>query len=914
MADRIALSRFRPVAVATAIALALLVVIAAAAPRASAESPIYQFEVSPSTIKAGAHPNVHTLIWVGNRFTQHVPAPSCDCQDAKDMKVELPTGVIGDPHAAPTCTAADFANLVCAPESQIGSAVISVNAEKPGSSGFGVMGVYNLDPHPGEAGLLGFNIPLLKFPIFLAINPRTESDYGLEVTVTNITHVLPLAFIEMDLWGVPSSPENDVNRLPAGWEPFFDGTNPPTPSNAPQLPFIDNPTTCESPSLTASVQVVAYDRGVSNAEVSFPAPTGCDQLSFNPSLYAQPTTTATDTASGMDVDLKVPQETSPSVPSPSEIRATTVTLPPGFTINPNAADGKTACTDSEARIGTREAAACPENAKVGTLSIDSSALPAPIPGYIYLGSPKPGDRYRLILVANGFNVHVKLAGSAITDPQTGRITVSFPDLPQTPFSDFNMHFFGSERGLLATPPKCGTYAVTSTFTPWDSALSEQTSTQFFNLGSGPGGNPCPSESRPFTPAFHAGVGDKTAGLHAPFSLTLTRPDGNQDLAALNVTAPPGLAATLAGVPYCPESALAAAAAPDSSGVAESASPSCPAASQIGIASAGAGAGAHPVYLPGRVYLAGPYKGAPLSLAVITPAVSGPYDLGNVVVRAALHIDPTSGRITAVSDPLPQIVAGIPLRLRYLMVNLNRPGFTINPTNCDPFAVNAEVFGDQGAMASPATPFQIADCRDLGFGPKLSLGLSGGVNRRGHPAIHAHLRAPEGDANISRVEVTLPSTSLLDQANIASPCTRPQLAANACPDSTRIGTAVADSPLLANPLSGPVYLVTSSHRLPDILVALHGQVDITLRARVDQSGHGLRTTFENVPDLPVTDFRLDLEGGPKKGLIINSVSMCGAKSRATVRMVGQNNGRDNSAVPLSAKCPKGGRHGKRGSGR
>jgi hypothetical protein len=390
-----------------------------------------------------------------------------------------------------------------------------------------------------------------------------------------------------------------------------------------------------------------------------------------------------------------------------------VTLPVGFSINPNAADGKVACSDAEARIGTREAAQCPENAKVGTVSVDSSALPAPIPGYIYLGTPKPGDRYRLILTASGFNVNVKLPGSVDADSLTGQLTVSFQDLPQTPFSNFNMHFFGSERGLLATPPECNdAFPVESTFTPWDSALSEQASTQFFGVHSGPGLSPCPGAARPFAPSASAGVADKTAGLHAPFSLSLDRSDGDQNLAALNVTTPPGFAATLAGVPYCSDAALAAMAAPEASGRAELDAPSCPLASQIGVASAGAGAGTHPVYLPGRVFLAGPYRGAPLSLAVVTPAVTGPYDLGNVVVRAALFVDPTTARITAVSDPLPQILGGIPLRLRSILINLDRPNFTLNPTNCDSFAVGTEVFGTQGGSASLPTHFQIANCRDL----------------------------------------------------------------------------------------------------------------------------------------------------------------------------------------------------------
>ena len=713
-------------------AIAAVVLAAALAPgRAAAGSPIYQFEVKPSTTQAGGHPNIDTLIWVGNRYTQHIPPPTCDCQDPRDINVEMPPGVIGNPHATPTCTAADFSNEACPPETQVGAATISVNAEPPGTSGFGVIAIYNLEPHPGDAGLVGFSFPLLHFPVFQEINSRTESDYGLDVTTVNITHVLPLAFIEERLWGVPAASENDGERLPTGWDSFLEGQAPPTPSNATEEPFLDNPTTCDQQNLVANLNVASYDKGVTHATSAFPATTGCDQLSFNPSLYAQPTATATDTPSGLDVDLQVPQQTSPKVPSPSEIRGATVNLPPGFTINPNAADGKSACSNTDASIGTRLEAQCPEGSKVGTLSVNSSALPGPIPGYIFLGTPLPGDRYRLILTANGYNVHVKLVGSAFADEQTGQVTVSFQDLPQTPFSDFNMHFFGSERGLLATPTQCGTYGVSSTFTPWDSGISEQTSSQYFSLGSGPGGSGCPGTVRSFSPSFRAGVADRTAGQHSPFSITLDRRDGEQDLVGLDVTAPLGLSATLAGVSYCPDSTLSVVSAA-ASGLAELANPSCPASSRIGTSSTAAGAGDHPVFLSGGVYLAGPYGGAPLSLAVVTPAVSGPYDLGNVVVRAAIQVDPTTAEITAVSDPLPKIVGGIPLRLRQVLINLDRPGFMLNPTNCGRFEVQARVFGDQGAEADPSVPLQAANCAELPFGPKLALQLRGGSQADSKP--------------------------------------------------------------------------------------------------------------------------------------------------------------------------------------
>ena len=895
--------------VLAAAGIAAIALLAALSPgRAAAESPIYKFNVHPTTTQAGGHPNLETLIWVGNRYTQHIPPPSCDCQDPRDVLVEMPPGVIGDPHATPKCTVEDFAVEHCPPETQIGAATISINAEPPGTSGFGVIGIYNLEPHPGEAGLIAFNFPLLHFPVFQGINSRTESDYGLDVATEYITHLLPFTFLEERLWGVPASHANDFERLPVGWDSFLEGPAPPTPSNAPEKPFISNPTTCNQGNLLAHLTVTSYDKGVTQADSAFPSTTGCDQLSFNPSLYAQPTGTVTDTPSGLDVDLQVPQQSSPNVPSPSEIRASTVSLPAGFTINPSAADGKTSCSDREASIGTRLEAHCPENSKVGTVSVNSSALPGPIPGYIYLGTPLPGDRYRLILTAEGYNVNVKLAGSALADPQTGRVTVSFQDLPQTPFSDFNMHFFGSERGLLATPTHCGTYGVNSTFTPWDDLLPEQSSTQFFSLNAGPGGTPCPPSVRPFAPTLHAGVADKTGGKHSSFSVTLNRNDGDQNLTGLDVTTPLGLSATLAGVTYCPEATLSAIAASES-GVLEQAGPACPASSQIGTSSTAAGAGNHPVSLPGGVYLAGPYKGAPLSLAVVTPAVSGPYDLGNVVVRAAINVNPTNAQLTAVSDPLPQIVGGIPLRLREILVQLNRPDFVLNPTNCGHLSVSARVFGDQGGEADPSVPFQVANCTDLPFGPKIDLQLRGGTKRTQNPGLTATVTARPGESNISKTVVTMPPALILDNSHIDTVCTKVQFAAENCPAGSLMGTAKAETPLLAKPLEGKVYLATGyGHKLPDVLVALKGQVDVNLDGVVSTKNRGLQTSFKTVPDVPVTRFTLNLLGG-RKGLLLTSANnLCSQVRRATVNMTGQNNLRANSRPMLHLSC---GKHSNRG---
>jgi hypothetical protein len=896
-----------------AAALAAAWVLAPAA--AQAGSPITEFRVSPSTTQAGGHPDLDIYFQVENRMTQHIPPPTCDCQDPRDITVHLPAGLIGDPHSTVQCNAVDFSIEQCPPDSQVGIVELGLAAEiqpnqKDEEEGYpggltGRIGLYNLVPHPGQPALLGITAPALRFPIYTVLEPRTEGDYGLDAHVVQINHIFPLHTLHEIIWGIPAAPAHTELRHPPHCDPSAFG-NPPcypgVPANEEEAPFLDNPTTCGE-AQQAGLEVTAYDNETTKATAPYPATSGCDQLTFNPSLFGQPTGTATDTASGLDIDLQVPQFESPKVPSPSEIRAATVTLPEGFAINPNAADGKVACADAQAQLTVRGPAQCPEHAKVGTLTIESPALPGPLPGYIYLGEPKPGDRYRLVLAADGFGVHVKIVGSVHPDPATGQLTTVFEKLPQAPFSDFNMHFFGSERGLLVTPTHCGTYPVKSTFTPWDSLLARQTSEQFFSLDRGPDGTPCPGPVLGFNPGFEAGVTDKTAGRSASFQLRLTRSDGEQTLSGLTVKTPPGLSARLAGVPYCPEAALAAAELPTYSGLAELAAPICPASSQIGTAVTGAGAGTHPVYLPGKVYLAGPYRGAPLSLAVITPAVSGPYDLGAVVVRAALQVDPTDAHITAVSNPLPQILEGVPLRIRSVLLELDRPNFTLNPTDCDPLKIEAGIAGNQGSLAGRTSPFQIANCAELPFSPRLRLRLRGGVRRNSNPALHAVLSARPGDANIARTVVKLPFGEQLDQRHVNNPCTRVQFAANRCPATSVIGTAVAESPLLEKPLVGNVYLRSSSHLLPDMVVALRGQVNIDLDARIDSVHQSLRTSFESVPDVPVTKFRLDLFGG-KRGLLINGDNVCKTRRKARVRMVGQNDRVSVQRLAMHPSCAKG----------
>jgi hypothetical protein len=839
-------------------------------------------------------------------------------------------------------------------ESQVGVAFVEVGGAS--GAGFGsTLAIFNMVPRDDQAALLAIELPGLSLvqPIYTSFTVRTESDFGLESKTFGIIRgVINIGKINYLFWGIPGHPSHDALRMPLGgyglaggiasgpssveyfWsdrqiacfgtgrdttQQILEGLNPlrepdgvcadqgidgvqpiSIPYNGEVQPFLTNPTNCSGP-LQSNLEVLAYDLEIDQAQSSFPAITGCDQLSFDPSLTAKPTTTAADSPSGLDVELKVPEPASPNAPSPSQIRATTITLPEGFTVSAGAANGKVACTGQQANFGTRDEAQCPEHSKIGTLQIHSTALPGVLPGALYLGEPLPGNRYRIFLTADGFSLHIKLPGYAIPDPVTGQLTIKFDDLPQAPFQRFTLHIFGGERGLMTTPTHCGTYPVKTMFVPWDNELPNQTSTQFFTIDTGPSGSPCPESVRPFEPRVNAGVTDNTGGKHSDFGFDLTRRDGDQNLGAVNVSNPPGFTAVLAGIPYCSDASLAALSQSSYLGVVELTVPICY-TSQVGTSLASAGSGSRPVSLSGKVYLAGPYNGAPLSLAVVTPAVSGPYDLGNVVVRVAVDVDPVTAQVSAVSDPIPQIVEGIPLRLRRILVMLDRENFVLNPTDCSRSSVGAEVTGNQGTLRSVSIPFQVANCGVLDFAPRLALRLRGSTKRRGHPGVRAVLTTKSGQANIGRTQVTLPKGELLDNSHIQTICTRLDFAADRCPAGSRIGQAEAVTPLLDQPLRGEAYLRSSSNRLPDLVVDLEGQVDIELAGRIDSVGGRLRTTFETLPDVPVSRFVLNLAGG-RKGLVINSENLCESPRRARVVMVGQNRRRLARSTLLRTSCGK-----------
>jgi hypothetical protein len=901
---------------ATLVACALTFALGAARASAAGEfEPGFKFfNLTTTNAQAGGHPDV-TIDFQTNGAALF-GSSGCelnDCPTPRVIRIHWPAGFIGNPHVAPKCSLSEFNEARCSADAQVGTFALRFE-------GIGLFtAIYNMQTRPDQAGLLGFQAPFFGFPIFLELSARTDGDYGLDVDTSPMTRLGSPEFKTI-LWGVPASPEHTPYRFEtpmSGVGACYEGIFPPeikgcppgilsfvsstyAPPTFPERPFLQNPTVCAG-ELTVKADVEYYGGLEGHTTTSLPGMNSCQQASFAPSLIAKPTTSRTDTPSGLDTDIHIPQTQSPITPSPSETKGTTIKLPPGFTINSGAADGKMACPESLSAVGTLLGAACPEYSKVATLTLDVAALPGPIPGALYMMEPLPGDPYRFLLAADGFATHIKLLGSARPDPSTGQLSIEFRELPQAPLQDFSIHVFGSERGLFATPVKCGAATVEGEFVPWNDQLLPRHTTSFMTFDGGPDGSACPGARRPFAPKIAVGNKSNTAGAHSPFSLTLTRDDGEQNLTGLQTTLPPGFSATLKGVPYCPEADIALAMSSSHSGLAERTASACPAASQVGTAWSGAGAGNHPLWVGGRAYLAGPYKGAPISLVVVVPAVSGPYDLGNVVVRAALHVDPATAQVTATSDPLPQILEGVPLRIRSIRVDLDRQDFTLNPTNCDPFSVGAVVGGDEGASASPSAHYQVANCADLAYGPKLSLELSGGTKRRGHPAVRAVLKTRPGEANSRRISVALPPTELLDNSHIGTVCTRPDFARNSCPPASQLGTAKAVTPLLDAPLTGKVYLRSSNHALPDMVVDLEGQFDIELAGRIDTAkGGALRTTFAAIPDVPVSSFVLNLAGGGK-GLVQNSKSLCGAHSKAMVKMTGQNGATLKQATKLQTAC-------------
>ncbi len=630
-------------------------------------------------------------------------------------------------------------------------------------------------------------------------------------------------------------------------------------------------------------------------------------------LSARPTTPQAETSSGLAVHLEVPNSglENPTGIASSDLSKVRVTLPKGLTVNPSQAEGLGACLPSQFQstklsFYPSSSTGCPEDSKIGAVEVHTPLLKETIPGEVFIAQPfdNPfGSLLALYIVLEEpqRGVLVKLAGKVETDPSTGQITTTFSDLPQLPFESFDFRFREGSRAPLVTPAACGKYTTTTEI--WghsDPNGAPIVSKSSFAIDRGIGSGACPTGGvPPFKPGLIAGTRNPSAGTYSPFDLRLFRTDAEQQFTNFSIKLPPGITGKLAGVPLCSDAAIAAAKDPNRSGAAELAAPACPAASQVGSTLVGAGVGSVQTYVPGKVYLAGPYNGSALSIASITAAKVGPFDLGTVVVRLALRINPETAEVfvdPTGSDPLPHIIDGIPTKLRDIRAYVDKPEFVLNPTSCDATSTASTVLGSGLDFASLAddvpvtvsSRFQAANCASLAFKPKLAIRLKGGLKRGANPALTATLTMPKAGANIAKAVVALPRSEFLAQSHIKTICTRVQFKADQCPRGSIYGYAKAVTPLLDEPLQGPVYLRSSSHPLPDLVAALSsGRIDIDLSGRIDSTkGGGIRASFESVPDAPVSKFTLSMFGG-KKSLLENSTNLCRSTNRATAKFDGQN---------------------------
>jgi hypothetical protein len=848
--------------------------------------------------QAGGHPWLATSSF--NLSSTYV-TPSSEALpaatfDPRTTTVDLPPGFVGNAQAIPRCPLylqTQIQESGCPAETQVGRIVAFTTVG--GIIRLQSSPVYNVVPEKGYPAEFAFTVGKVTQVVPALV--RSDRGYAIDLGTKDIAVVLGVTHVLFTFWGEPG---------------LLNG-------NGSTTPFIYNPTNCSvQPPVTTVVadswinpgaegplgNALLSDPNWKTATFTAPALTGCDKLKFEPTISMGPASTQADTPSGYSFHLHVPQTNELETPATPPLRDVSVTLPQGVVINPALAEGLAVCTDAQYGEGSGEPASCPEGAKIGSLEIATPLLDHELPGSIYIRRPDPGATranglYTLLLTVDDpqTNTVVKLRGSVVPDEKTGRLTATFKDNPQLPFEDLALSFKGGPRGALVNPASCGAYTTTAQLTPWageDSKIVLASST--FRIESGPGGGACPGGG--FDPKLAAGSASSTAGGSSAFTLRVSRADGEQNVSTLDVTLPKGLGAKLAGVPQCGDAAAATG--------------NCPAGSQIGTTTVAAGAGPDPFYLPqpGKsptaLYLGGPYKGAPFSLIAKVPAQAGPFDLGTVTVRSAIAVDPVTAQVRVKSDPLPQILEGIPIAYRDVRVDVTRPNFIVNPTSCAAQSIDSTITSIEGKTATPSSLFQVADCKKLGFRPRLAVSLKGGTNRGAHPALTATLNQPPGQANIASVRVSLPHSEFLDQGHIRTVCTRVQFAAASCPSGSIYGQATAITPLLDAPLSGPVYLRSSSNELPDLVAALKGPdsqpVEIDLDGRIDSVHGGIRNSFEMVPDAPVSKFTLKMRGG-KKGLLVNSRNICSQTERVSVRMVGQNGKRVAFAPQLTNSCGK-----------
>jgi hypothetical protein len=889
-----------------------------------------------SAIPAGSHPyGLAAGLDLDSRMgvTEENTLEAASVDQLRDLVVDLPLGIVGNPSATAKCTFGQLQSLSepCPLDTLVGH----ISSDPHGLSAVNAA-VYNMVPEHGVAAEFGYADLLHGTHAIVAGVAPTPAGYVLRAIAREVPQVA-LTDLLASVYGDPAAQQQEIARL-EGEEPLT-----ATPSA-----MLTSPSDCSGESLKTTVHVDSWQQpgtfnpdGTPNVEepgshgwVSLtseaPPVSGCDALRFAPDGFSvQPETSAADSPTGLSVDLRVPQSGSerPEVLATPPLRDAVVSLPAGLAINLSAAGGLQAC--SEAQIGwlgpdgphgevlpnrgltnfTEAAPTCPEASKVGTVEVETPMLEGPLEGAVYLasqyenpfGTPgHPGGSLLagyVVIEDPARGIVVKLAGNIALDQATGQVTGTFDEDPQLPFSDLKLRFSGGPRAKLVTPEGCGTFTTSSVLTPWSAPQSgpPATPSSSFAIASGAGGAACPSGGAPFAPAFTAGTTSSQAGATSPFTLVLSRQDSEQDVSAFALTTPPGLLPALGGVPTCPE--------------AQAGRGECPAASQLGSATVAAGAGSDPLYLGGTVYLTGPYDGAPYGLAIVVPARTGPFDLGNVVIRATVSVDPATLALTIATGRLPQLIDGIPLRLRTVYVDIDRPGFFSNPTNCAPLALTATVTGAQGASAPESSPFQAVNCATLKFAPRLTAVTRANGEFSGHGAsLHMAIASPAGQANLRSLKLDLPRRLPARLETIQQACRQSVFDANpaACPAASVVGAASVRTPVLAGTLAGPVYLVAKSAAgaahagesraereeaaFPDLVLVLQGpgiRVDLTGGLFVSKA-NVTSVTFRSLPDVPIRRLELVLPEG-HRSILVAGARLCGKRPLRMLTAIAAQNG-------------------------
>jgi hypothetical protein len=887
-------------------------------------------EGGASDHQAGSHPFQLTTTLALNQTGDPAKPPALP----RDLRFNLPPGVVGDPTALPQCSDLQFATEPevigvneCPAGTALGVAVATI--DEPNNKGLVTLPVpvFNLAPRAGEPARFGFDA--LGVPVVLDTTVRTGGDYGVTVSVHNLSQTAALLASSVTFWGVPSDPRHDQSRgygcVGGGlFVSVFQAREQGCTSER-QNPFLRLPTSCAA-ALSTSSEADSWGHAgdftpprEAQEKLSLD---NCGGVPFNPSLQAIPDVHDANSPTGLRVTVHVPQEAgeAPEGLSESDLKSTTVTLPEGVQINPSGANGLEGCSTAQvgfegldqlmqSELFSATPNACPDASKVGVVEeIKTPLLPNPLRGFVYLAAQNAnpfGSLLALYLIAEDpiSGVRIKLAGRVALNSQTGQLTTTFENAPQLPFEELKLHFFDGPRAPLTTPALCGTYSTSASFTPW-SGNAPVDSSSSFAVGSGPNGRPC-ADPLPFSSSLTAGSTNIQAAAFTPFTTTISREDGNQNLAAVQLHMPEGLLGKLASVTPCPEPQAAQAI--------------CGSESLIGHTVASVGLGSDPYTISGgQVFITGPYKGAPYGLSIAQPAKAGPFDLGSgvcdcVVVRAKIEIDPHTSALTITSDPLPTILQGIPVQLKHVNVTVDRPGFTFNPTNCSQLAITATITGEQGATAPASVPFQVANCATLPFKPKFTALAQAKTSKANGVYLHVKVVSGPGQANIAKVKVDLPVQLPSRLTTLQKACVAAEFDANPanCPAASVVGTGTAVTPVLKSPLTGPAYLVShGGAAFPDLEIVLQGEgITLVLDGNTDIKKGITSSTFKAVPDAPISTFDLVLPVGPHSVLaaylpVKAKGSMCGQSLAMPTAITGQNGAVVKQTTPVSVTgCPK-----------